>query len=71
MVWIYKSITCSQKPWIIPIVTLCEGKWGVERGLSVAIFVSLNIWKQYFQCDAMKSHNLATNLASELLTVTR
>ncbi|XP_034057214.1 homeodomain-interacting protein kinase 3 isoform X3 [Gymnodraco acuticeps] len=25
MVWIYKSITCSEKPWIISIVTLCEG----------------------------------------------
>uniref|UniRef100_A0A3Q2W0Y5 non-specific serine/threonine protein kinase n=1 Tax=Haplochromis burtoni TaxID=8153 RepID=A0A3Q2W0Y5_HAPBU len=25
MVWIYKSITCSEKPWIILIVTLCEG----------------------------------------------
>ncbi|XP_034731004.1 homeodomain-interacting protein kinase 3 isoform X5 [Etheostoma cragini] len=25
MVWIYESITCSEKPWIILIVTLCEG----------------------------------------------
>ncbi|XP_029353613.1 homeodomain-interacting protein kinase 3 isoform X2 [Echeneis naucrates] len=25
MVWIYKSITCSEKPWIILIVTPCEG----------------------------------------------
>ncbi|XP_034437252.1 homeodomain-interacting protein kinase 3 [Hippoglossus hippoglossus] len=25
MVWIYKSITCSEKPWMILIVTLCEG----------------------------------------------
>ncbi|XP_056268302.1 homeodomain-interacting protein kinase 3 isoform X3 [Pseudoliparis swirei] len=25
MVWIYKSITCSEKPWIILILTLCEG----------------------------------------------
>ncbi|XP_008285303.1 homeodomain-interacting protein kinase 3 [Stegastes partitus] len=25
MVWIYKSITCSEKPWNILIVTLCEG----------------------------------------------
>ncbi|XP_078142660.1 homeodomain-interacting protein kinase 3 isoform X1 [Centroberyx gerrardi] len=25
MVWLHKSITCSEKPWIILIVTLCEG----------------------------------------------
>ncbi|XP_068586471.1 homeodomain-interacting protein kinase 3 [Cebidichthys violaceus] len=25
MLWIYKSITCPEKPWIILIVTLCEG----------------------------------------------
>ncbi|CAL8243453.1 unnamed protein product [Lota lota] len=25
MVWLHKSITCSEKTWIIPIVTLCEG----------------------------------------------
>ncbi|TNM91207.1 hypothetical protein fugu_003496 [Takifugu bimaculatus] len=25
MIWIYKSITCSAEPWIILIVTLCEG----------------------------------------------
>ncbi|XP_037104328.1 homeodomain-interacting protein kinase 3 isoform X1 [Syngnathus acus] len=25
MLWIYKSVTCSEKPWIIFIVTLCEG----------------------------------------------
>ncbi|KAJ7994712.1 hypothetical protein DPEC_G00252330 [Dallia pectoralis] len=25
MVWIYKSITCSEKPWILPIVTQQEG----------------------------------------------
>lgn len=27
MVWIYKSITCPEKPGIILIVTLCEGEW--------------------------------------------
>nr|XP_061796171.1 homeodomain-interacting protein kinase 3-like [Nerophis lumbriciformis] len=25
MLWIYESVTCSEKPWIIFIVTLCEG----------------------------------------------
>ncbi|XP_059927492.1 homeodomain-interacting protein kinase 3 isoform X6 [Gadus macrocephalus] len=25
MVWLHKSITCSEKTWIIPIGTLCEG----------------------------------------------
>ncbi|XP_026176228.1 homeodomain-interacting protein kinase 3 isoform X1 [Mastacembelus armatus] len=25
MIWIYKSITCSEEPWIILTVTLCEG----------------------------------------------
>ncbi|XP_051919421.1 homeodomain-interacting protein kinase 3 isoform X5 [Hippocampus zosterae] len=25
MLWVYKSVTCSDKPWIIFIVTLCEG----------------------------------------------
>ncbi|KAM4602815.1 LOW QUALITY PROTEIN: homeodomain-interacting protein kinase 3 [Polymixia lowei] len=25
MIWLQKSITCSEKPWIIPFVTLCEG----------------------------------------------
>ncbi|XP_034044719.1 homeodomain-interacting protein kinase 3 isoform X2 [Thalassophryne amazonica] len=25
MLWLYKSITCSQKPWMILILTLCEG----------------------------------------------
>ncbi|KAM3877143.1 homeodomain-interacting protein kinase 3 [Diretmus argenteus] len=25
MVWLHKSITCSEKPWIIHTVTLCEG----------------------------------------------
>lgn len=36
MVWIYKSITCSEKTWIILIVTLCEGK---QRGGGKAIFL--------------------------------
>ncbi|XP_061670215.1 homeodomain-interacting protein kinase 3 [Syngnathoides biaculeatus] len=25
MLWIHKSVTCSEKPWIVFIVTLCEG----------------------------------------------
>ena len=30
MVWLHKSITCSEKTWIIPIVTLCEGEFETD-----------------------------------------
>lgn len=69
MVWINKSITCSEKPWIILIVTLCEGKWLTERKRSVGIFCYGERSKRLRESDALKSHNLATNLASELFAV--
>ena len=46
MVWLHKSITCSEKTWIIPVVTLCEGEFetimffrdeGGDRGLTDAL----------------------------------
>lgn len=58
MLWIYKSITCSEEPWIILLVTPCEGK-RVDQKLLIEIL------EPDFKCDVTKSRNLATNLASD------
>lgn len=69
MVWINKSITCSEKPGIILILTLCEGKFATERKCCIGIFCRCEQSDRFWESDALKSHNLAANLASELLAV--
>lgn len=69
MVWINKSITCPEKPGIILILTLCEGKLATERKCCIRIFCRCEQSERFWESDALKSHNLAANLASELLTV--
>lgn len=69
MVWIIKSITCSEKPGTILILTLCEGKLATERKCCIRTLCQCEQSERFWESDALKSHNLATKLASELLAV--
>lgn len=69
MVWINKSITCSERPGTILILTPCEGKLASERKCCTRTFCQREQSERFWESDALKSHNWATNLASELLVV--
>lgn len=69
MVWIIKSITCSEKPGTILLLTPCEGKLATERKRCIRTLCLCEQSERFWESDALKSHNLAANLASELLAV--